>query len=191
MTDLEAYELCIRSARGMRQKLEGFAIDWKDAAHEMFLAWTKKGAPQEVALVTHMVRMVGFDLMRKVGGQQYRDRRKVSLSRERASDRRRLKRVSNRYRRTRTTNMHRQIPEGFEQKVIHDFTSGLYIEDLRSLCGGKYAETVDALIASDNEQKAAAKLLGISQAGVHLRLKKLKQLYEGDTPDHGTRKAVA
>lgn len=67
--------------------------------------------------------------------------------------------------------------EVHEKKVNYDLNTGLYIDDLREIENGKFAATVDAMIASHGEQKSAAKLLGISPPAMSQRISVLRSRF--------------
>ena len=143
----QAYQLCVNVAASRKGWLGKFSIDFLDAAHDAYLACLKRGGFDR-SLVLSRAHFATVDSVKKAVKQPA----PYDMS-------------------------HQEGEECFQDPKDHDFDSGLEFEEVREWVDGQYPGMVDAYIKSNGDQKAAGKLLGLSQPAMSQRLKKLREAY--------------
>lgn len=163
MTDLAAYRICHAVAIRRRVFLTRAGIELADAAHELYVRWrTRDNQDGERMQVARMFFDV-LQLAREKFGRRDRKPRPKFLAFRTPDD----------------------YPAGMATRhsfeceraatVYDDQDAGLAIEEIRQVDEGRFAALVDAYLANDGEQKAAAASLGVTQPAVNQRLKTLRR----------------
>ncbi len=161
MNSEEAYKRAGYIAVHHKMRLGLARIEYRDAQHEIYAAWLRRGGDQDnEGLEVKRMHFDCLEMIRKrsmqMGWQRYKPK---------AMWRNRKREVS--------------LESMQDSLAYHDrhMLDNLYLEEMRALCGGRFLRLIDAMIKGGGEQKEAAKILGVSGPAVSQQMKRLRQAY--------------